>query len=177
MKTCYYSDSMTRVKQILKSHPKGLTITEISRLLGTNRNSVAKYLDVMLISGQIEVRIIGVAKAFTLASRVPIMDILDHISDNIIILNEDLNFIHANKKGLALLGQQEADIVGTRMSNFHTPFVKAIYHNLTECLAGEHIEDIMTCEHEGRETKFQVKFVPIAFDNGTSGIMIVIKDM
>jgi predicted transcriptional regulator len=45
---------ITRIKILLQPHPKGLTITEISSRLKMNRNSVAKYLEVLLISGQVE---------------------------------------------------------------------------------------------------------------------------
>ena len=79
-------DKITRIKTLLKFNPKGLTITEISQKLKLSRISVSKYLDILLISGQVEMKMYGVAKAFFLSSRVPISAMLSFSSDFILIL-------------------------------------------------------------------------------------------
>src|ERR1051325_10437178 len=67
-----YTSELERIEQLLKEQPKGLTITEISDALTLNRNSSAKYLDVLLTSGRVEQRSIGPAKVFFLSQRVPL---------------------------------------------------------------------------------------------------------
>ena len=47
-------EKITRIKTALKFHKKGMSIPEIARQLTMNRNSVAKYLGILLISGQVE---------------------------------------------------------------------------------------------------------------------------
>ena len=78
-------DKITRIKTLLKFNPKGLTITEISQKLKLSRISASKYLDILLISGQVEMKMYGVAKAFFLSSRVPISAMLSFSSDFILI--------------------------------------------------------------------------------------------
>lgn len=49
-------EKIARIKNLLKFKPKGMSISDISHSLKMNRNSVAKYLDLLLISGQVEMR-------------------------------------------------------------------------------------------------------------------------
>ncbi|WAC03996.1 MAG: hypothetical protein OS112_05830 [Methanoregula sp.] len=46
-------EKISRIKTAPKSHKKGMSISEIARQLKMNRNSVAKYLEILLISGQV----------------------------------------------------------------------------------------------------------------------------
>ncbi len=45
------------IKQLLRWNPRGLTISVLSSRLKMNRNLVAKYLDVLLATGQVEMEI------------------------------------------------------------------------------------------------------------------------
>ncbi|HUU74810.1 MAG TPA: helix-turn-helix domain-containing protein [Methanoregulaceae archaeon] len=55
-------ERLSRVRELLCSHPKGLTISEISTELGINRNSLAKYLNMLTISGQLEMQSYGASR-------------------------------------------------------------------------------------------------------------------
>ena len=59
-----YQQELTEIKTILKSNPKGMTVTDIARQIHINRNSVAKYLDILLISGHAEMVTFGPAKVY-----------------------------------------------------------------------------------------------------------------
>ncbi len=39
-----------KIRTLLKAHPKGLIITEIAQRLKVNRNSAAKYLEILLVT-------------------------------------------------------------------------------------------------------------------------------
>ena len=54
-----YQEELSEIKKILKQNPKGMTVTDIAREMKLNRNSVAKYLDILLISGQAEMVTFG----------------------------------------------------------------------------------------------------------------------
>ena len=54
IKTHPYDRELARIKNFLKGSSKGYTVTEISHAIDINRNSVAKYLDVLCISGAVE---------------------------------------------------------------------------------------------------------------------------
>ena len=55
------------IKQCLRSHPRGLTISDLASKLNMNRNLTAKYLDMLLISGQVEMQVMGAAKVYFLS--------------------------------------------------------------------------------------------------------------
>jgi predicted transcriptional regulator len=57
-----------KLKQILKWHPRGITISDLAVKMEMNRNLVAKYLDILLISGQVEMQEIGAAKVYFLSN-------------------------------------------------------------------------------------------------------------
>ena len=76
-----YQKEISKIEHILKENPKGMTVTDIARKMKTNRNSVAKYLDIMRISGLVEMITFGPAKVFFPARRVPITNMLNFTSD------------------------------------------------------------------------------------------------
>jgi len=73
-----YQHEIALIKKILTENPKGMTVTDISRKIKINRNSVAKYLDIMRISGQVEMITFGPAKVFFPSRRVPILNMLNY---------------------------------------------------------------------------------------------------
>lgn len=73
-----------------------MTVTQISREVDLNRNSVAKYLEVLLISGHAEMRSYGPAKVFFRSQRVPIFSLLNFSSDYMLISDRALKIIQIN---------------------------------------------------------------------------------
>ena len=55
-------DVRDRILSILKKHPEGLTTVDISNLIGIGRQSLAKYVYLLVGEGKIEQRTIGMAK-------------------------------------------------------------------------------------------------------------------
>ncbi|WP_317136635.1 helix-turn-helix domain-containing protein [Methanochimaera problematica] len=103
---------LSRVMELLKDEPRGLSITDISRLLNMNRNSVSKYLNMLLISGHVDMRSIGVAKVYFLSHRVPISAMLDFSSDAIVVLGGDQRIVQANDNFLAFTGYEREELAG-----------------------------------------------------------------
>ncbi|HII98562.1 MAG TPA: histidine kinase, partial [Methanoregula sp.] len=58
-------EPLKKIQILLRSHRKGLTITDIAKKLSLNRNSTAKYLDILLISGDVALNSYGPAKVYT----------------------------------------------------------------------------------------------------------------
>ena len=61
----------------LKEHPRGMSVSDLAAAVGINRNTVSRYLDVLLVSGQVEMETYGKAKVFYLSQRVPIAAMLE----------------------------------------------------------------------------------------------------
>ena len=67
MKT--HDAELQRIKDLIRDNPKGMKITRIARTLGMNRNAAAKYLEILLMTGQVEVFEHGMSKIFILSRR------------------------------------------------------------------------------------------------------------
>ena len=94
-------EKITRIKKLLKARPKGLTISDISHSLKINRNSVAKYLEILLITGQVEMRMYGNAKVYYLSRRVPISSMLKFANELILVLDSEFRVVEANDNFLS----------------------------------------------------------------------------
>ena len=68
-----------QIKDLLKENPQGLSITDIVKVVDINRNTAGRYLENLLISGQVEMRRLGMAKIYVLSQRVPLSAVLVHI--------------------------------------------------------------------------------------------------
>ena len=115
-----YQKALAHVKEILRANPRGMTVTDISREININRNSVAKYLDVLLISGQVDMKRMGPAKAYFLSDRVPISAMLNFSSDCIMVLNSHLEMVQVNDIFLDLINVERDDVVGRKLSDAYS---------------------------------------------------------
>ncbi|HUW86730.1 MAG TPA: helix-turn-helix domain-containing protein, partial [Methanoregula sp.] len=71
----------TQIKDILKENPQGLSITDIVKAVNINRNTIGRYLENLLVSGQVEMRRFGMEKIYSLSQRVPLSAVLSLSSE------------------------------------------------------------------------------------------------
>ncbi len=170
---------LDRIREILAAHPKGLTIEEISQMLPLNRNSTAKYLNTLHISGQVELREFGRAKVFSLTERVPLSQMLSLSRDLILVLDNDRFILHTNDSLLDFFGMERQDLIGHRIE--YTPlagsFPESIKTRLQEAAAGSKSNQEVCIVRDGEENYFQLSMVPIVFDSGSSGISLCFEDI
>jgi PAS domain S-box-containing protein len=162
----------------MKDYPRGLTITEISKKISVNRNSVAKYLDVMLISGEIEQRLVGRAKLFYPSQRIPVSALLDYSSDYIMVFNEKLIVTQVNKKFLELMKLERDEIIGQRLSDAPSYILNDtdLKASIMNCFAEK------TPIYEMNYKKifdqiFRLKFIPTIFNDGSNGVTLIMEDV
>ena len=87
---------LDRIKEILREHPKGMKVTQIAAAMDMNRNSVAKYLDILLMTHQVEMLPYGMSKIYRLSRRTGIPTVLDASPDLIVMLDTSLRVIQVN---------------------------------------------------------------------------------
>ena len=85
-----------RIREVLKKNPQGLSITDIVREVGVNRNTAGRYLEKLLLSGQVEMRHFGMAKIYSLANRVPVSAVLSISSELILQLDSSTRIVFIN---------------------------------------------------------------------------------
>lgn len=172
-------EQLLKITQVLRDNSRGMTVTDISKEINLNRNSVAKYLEVLLISGHVEMKTYGPAKVFFLSQRVPLSAMIDFSSDYIIILDRDLKAINVNDNFLRLTNLERDDIVGQKLEDvelpaFSTPEMKS---SLKAALNGKRIKKEMECSIGGAQYYCNIKIIPTTFEDGLPGVTLILEDI
>ncbi|WP_165077235.1 PAS domain S-box protein [Methanogenium sp. MK-MG] len=170
---------LDRILNILKFKSKGMTITEISHVTNIHRNSIAKYLQVLLASGKVDVQLIGNAKVYTLSRRLPINSMLHCSPDLIVLLNQDRRIIQVNDKYLKYFNLDENDILNREINNPEIPVIsdEAIFPLIDRSIEnGEICSKEITYAYDGKRYYFFVKYIPLVLEGGEHGLILIIKD-
>lgn len=148
-----YKKELDSIKKILYKSPDGLSILDISSRLKINRNSVAKYLEIMEIMGNVDMRKIGPTKLYSLSKKLPMNALLD-LNKQIVISFDSIGRItQANKKGQDFFGD---DIIGKNISSFIP-----------------NIQD----EIEIKKKIWSVKKITTDYEDGTKGTSVIMDDI
>ncbi len=94
-----------------------MNIGEIACSLGINRNTTARYLDILYHSKQVEMRQQGMAKKYYLSDTIPLSSILNYSSDFIIILDKDLRILYVNDNLLQFEQKSRESLLGIRINS------------------------------------------------------------
>jgi PAS domain S-box-containing protein len=172
-------ERVDRLKQILKWHPRGITISDLATKMEMNRNLVAKYLDILLISGQVEMQVIGAAKVYFLSHRVPISSMLEFSSDMLIILDSALTIMQVNEPLLVQVHEKKEALVGRNIKDIDHPFISAIPVTVPSKgtdLTHDQVREF-ECAFEGKKHYYKTKQLQTAFEDGSQGITLIIEDI
>jgi len=172
-------ETISRIKILLKLHSRGLTITEISSKLRMNRNSVAKYLEVLLISGQVESCSYGTAKVFFLSHRIPISAMLGISSDLVLALDENHKMVFCNESFLKFFGLAREDVIGNHIIEIYKKSIEDVAFSeiFSDLLINpDNAKEIQINKREERFF-FRAKCVNTVFDDGRQGITIVMENI
>ena len=121
-------EKVDRLKQILKWHPRGVTISDLAAKMDMNRNLVAKYLDMLLISGQVDMEVVGAAKVYFLSRRVPISSMLEFSSDMVIVLDSEQKSFRSMILFSRTLREKKDALVGRTSQRYRQSFFQGGSH-------------------------------------------------
>ncbi len=172
-------EKIVRIKKLLKSRPKGLTISDISQILKVNRNSVAKYLEILLITGQVEMRLYGNAKVYYLSQRVPVSSMLKFASELILVLDNEMSVVDINDHFLEFFGLERKDVLGNSVSQISIEPIKMLVEDnlIKEAYSLGEVKKDIDFIHNGEKIFFRVKIIPTVFEDGGKGIAVIIEDV
>ncbi len=173
-----YQHELSLIKDLLKKNPEGMSVTDISKALNKNKNTIGRYLDILLISGQVDMRTYGMAKVFTLSQRVPLSAMLGYSKELIMVLDNESRIIDVNDNFLTLLNLSRQDTLGKNVTYLSPPDIDV--HELLEKLTTrfEEKEDTVTFRVKDRgERIFKQKSVPTVFEDGQKGFTIILEDI
>jgi PAS domain S-box-containing protein len=169
---------LSAIKEVLKESPRGMTVTEISRSVKMNRHSVAKYLEVLVVAGHVDMKTFGPSKVYYLSQRVPVSAMLSFSSDLIVILDKDLRARNLNDKFLEYTGMKREDILNKKIENFAFSRLTEppLLPGIRDALDGKE-RTVNTYYHSGvRDYYLVIKFIPTIFEDGEKGVTIIASD-
>lgn len=175
-----YQHEIALIKKVLSENTKGMTVTDISRKIKINRNSVAKYLDIMRISGNVEMITFGPAKVFFPSRRVPLCDVLNYTSDYVLIFDEKFKITMINDSFLDFLKNEREEILGQRIMEALPSFLNddgEILIGIQEALQGKNFTKDLDLEGKGYRFYFSVRIMPCTFEDGRNGASLIIKNV
>jgi PAS domain S-box-containing protein len=170
---------LERIRNLLRQHPRGLHIADISARLKTSRDLISKYLEILEVTGQVESRTLGSARVFSLTSRVPASALLDLSSDLVCTLDNRGSFLFANHRFLEFLGLTEKDLIGihildVRSDRLSEPALPVLFSDL---LAGSEGVRELSCRREGNTCHLRVRGIPTVFEDGRRGMTVLMEDI
>lgn len=174
-----YNEETTRIKEVLRSNPRGLSVTDISRSIGTNRNTVAKYLEILRISGHVEMDSIGTAKVYFLSQRVPVSTLLDFSSDYIIVIDSERRVVQTNDKFAEIIGLPKDEISRRLIDDILPPMIsnKTLLEKIDDAVKGKESVEMVDIIINNELWFLKTKIIPSTFDDGESGVTLIMENI
>jgi PAS domain S-box-containing protein len=169
-----------KIKDLLKKNPQGLSITEIVGTINVNRNTAGRYLENLLVSGQVELRRFGMAKIYMLSQRVPLSAVLSISSELVIQLDHNLRIIFTNEPFLDLIGTEEKEILGknieyTTVTGVFDDAFAGFIQRIREGIAGKEWSGEIVLNT--RNSILFCRIAPTVFEDGRKGVSVILEDI
>lgn len=172
-------EELSQIKDLLRKNPRGMNVTEIAKDIGINRVTAAKYLDMLVLTGHVDLKEWGPSKVYFLSQRMPISAMLSLSSDCIIVLDKDMNIINVNGRFLEFAGMSREELFYKKIQLFAIPsmFKPSFMPHIKDAIDGKESAVEARYERDGKTYYVNVKLIPIVFDEGDKGVTILIEDI
>jgi PAS domain S-box-containing protein len=174
-----FPEELNLICGVLKENPKGMAVREIADAIGMNRNTVSRYLDMLRVTGQVEMKTYGKAKVFYISQRMPISAMMDCAADMVFVVDPFITVVEANDTICTFLGGCRDDILGRPMRDsalvaFDHPLIVGRIHDAME---GKGSTDELRYMRVDGEVYFRVKTIPTVLNSGQPGVAVVMEDI
>jgi len=172
-------ENISRIKILLKAHPRGLTITDVSQNLKMNRNSAAKYLEILQISGLVESKAYGAARVFFLTHRLPVSALVSLTADLVVTLDENHRILFVNESFCHFFAIKKEEVQGSHIVDiFKTGIGSNILPGVfSDIIAGKDEVSEACLPRDTGDLFFRIKSMKTVFDDGSRGITIMMDDV
>jgi len=169
---------LTSILELLKENPRGMSVTQISEIVGMNRITVGHYLDILRTSGEVDMETFGQSKVYFLSHRVPISALMNHSSDYVIVLDNSLKIVYVNKKVISLLHRKKEEILNKNIQDILRRLDTGtdLRHIIDQAQGGEEVTEEIRIVTDSEEYFFRMKVIPTVFQDGSPGITIILED-
>jgi len=173
-----YQRELAQIRDLLKENPDGMSVTDLSKALGKNNHTVGRYLDILHFSGQLDMRMYGVTKVYTLSRRVPLSAMLSYSRELIVVLDTDSRIMDISDTFLRLVGLSRQQVIGKNPS-FINPADTEVCDLLETISAGSaQQKHTIAFDLKGGGRKFfRLTSIPTVFENGHKGRVVILDDI
>lgn len=156
-----------------------MAVRDIADAIGMNRNTVSRYLDMLRVAGQVEMKTYGKAKVFYISQRMPISSMMDCAVDMVFVVDPSLTVVEANDTICTFLGGCRDDILGCHMRQsalgaFDHPLIVG---RIKDAMEGDGSTDELRYMRVDGEVFFRVKTIPTVLNSGLPGVAVVMEDI
>jgi PAS domain S-box-containing protein len=169
-----------QITDLLRKNPQGLNIKKIVESVKINRNTAGRYLENLLISGQVELRRFGMAKIYRISHRVPLSAVLSISSELVVQLDCFMRIIFANESFCTLVGTDNKNLVGKNIEYspvalvFDELFVKFI-ERIRQGIAGKEWSGEIALST--KDIILFCRIAPTVFEDGRKGVSVILEDI
>ncbi|MGB8310182.1 MAG: PAS domain-containing protein, partial [Methanoregula sp.] len=167
-----------KIKDLLQKHPQGLSITGIVKEVNISRSTAGRYLETLLASGHVDMRLFGMAKIYTLSHRVPSSSVLSISSELILQLDSHLRIIYVNEPFVEFLNTSREELIGKNIQySVLVPVLDDIFGSFLDRVRNgiKGVEWKGELFIESRGTIFTCRIAPTVLDNGKKGASVVFE--
>ncbi|WAI02509.1 PAS domain S-box protein [Methanogenium organophilum] len=174
-----FPQELTRICDVLRENPKGMAVRDIADAIGMNRNTASRYLDMLRVAGQVEMKTYGKAKVFYISQRMPISAMMDCAVDMVFVVDSTLTVVEANDTICTFLGGCRDEILGHPMREsplgaFDHPLIVG---RIGDAMEGKSSTDELRYMRVDGEIFFRVKTIPTVLNSGLPGVAVVMEDI
>ncbi len=169
-----------QIKNLLQKNPQGLSITDIVKEVNINRNTAGRYLENLLVSGQVDMRRLGMAKIYMISQRVPVSALLSISSELVIQLDSNLRIVFANEPFLKLVGTESKNLLGKNIE--YTPvhlifdeFFTGFFENIRAGITGKEWSGEIALT--SKDIILFGQIAPTVFDDGRKGVSVILQNI
>lgn len=173
-----YQSEITRIKGLLGEHPEGMSITAISGELGINRNSVAKYMDILQIQGSVDGRKVGTSKIYYLSERLPSASIMRFCTRPLFMINQDFVIINLNRSLSERMGIPVDRLIQQPFEALPFRFLDGLAPRqvLRAALRGMEQRVRAHLVNGTQSALVTLLFIPVVFENGKPGVSVILDE-
>lgn len=173
------SQTYQDILETFKLGKKALTISDISRLSGHHRHTVARYLDNLVLSGKLEMRQHGQKKKYYISDIQPESSILNFSPHMLIILNTDLSIRWANNSFLRMINTSieaisNLSIEALQLDELFGPELLAAIRTVSP---GDTRTEEARIEHDDKVTLYLFTISSVAFFQERPALVITGEDI
>ncbi len=171
-------NEMGKIREIVAQNPKGMSITEIAGALQIHRNTAARYLEILMLRGDVDIKQSGPAKNYFPAQRMPVGALLAFFDDPTVVLSRRMEVTQANRQALELFGCGMDALYAIPLEELpHSVFRDdRVLEGVRQAVQGTPGDLRLQARVRGERRALHLHFIPVVFGNGKEGCAITFAD-